>query len=422
MAHVKGQGGVGLRWPRQPRLVACLAAWAFLASLVCLQRSGSAGSDCQRASGGMQEAAASGGGTAATQPQGSVAGSAQPHRQQQQAADEWPELRGLSREKVEALIRAPAGLHGRVHKGGLPANYMFMMAHLTDTDAHTREEGIPRFFGPMMYQWFAKAFTFDKTAGQSNRDLQSPVPACHFWADHKYKLLYVRNFKTAGTSISLTLGQKELPMYCSVWPDSCAKKCEGKQVCLENVIDPDKLRQLFQQYTVFSFVRNPWARALSSWHHVHKLGIHAPCQEPFERWAELPSRYGAKCLGIRNCCKRRFGWLLEHTEPQTTCLFDDQGQPAVDFLGRVENLDEDMQELVQLINSRLDAGVEPLKVGELPRFQLARQDMEDQEEARWRYYSEFYANSSTALQDIRNYFHADFDLLKVPMPAAGGGS
>lgn len=114
--------------------------------------------------------------------------------------------------------------------------------------------------------------SFDKTAGQSNRDLQSPVPACHFWADHKYKLLYVRavswmhcvlpasfqagtdrkrnacalllhaaqqasavtllhsplpipntvnfavpqvrNFKTAGTSISLTLGQKELPMYC----------------------------------------------------------------------------------------------------------------------------------------------------------------------------------------------------------------
>lgn len=28
--------------------------------------------------------------------------------------------------------------------------------------------------------------------GQSNRDLQSPVPACHFWADHKYKMLYVR--------------------------------------------------------------------------------------------------------------------------------------------------------------------------------------------------------------------------------------
>lgn len=61
------------------------------------------------------------------------------------------------------------------------------------------------------------------------------------------------------------------------------------------------------------------------------LILHAPC------FPHLPRRRS------RNCCKRRFGWLLEHTEPQTTCLFDDQGQPAVDFLGRVENLDEDMQ-------------------------------------------------------------------------------
>ena len=45
----------------------------------------------------------------------------------------------------------------------------------------------------------------------------------------------------------------------------------------------------------------------------------------------------------RNCCKRRFGWLLEHTEAQSTCLFDHDGAPAVDFLGRVEHLDEDMQ-------------------------------------------------------------------------------
>lgn len=291
MAHVKGQATT-LRWPRQPRLVACLAAWAFLASLVALQRSGSSVSNCQRASGGMQEAAAAGGAPAATQLEGAASGVGQPHRQQQQhAADDWPELRGLSRERIEGLIRAPAGLHGRVQKGGLPANYMcvgdegictcavgwpagwmaaniwhcsrellgglwtcglrfaachassstvaprhagawcvpcplvsgccaarctavvrlcsfmlphllpgpwwatslpsslfsslsntnvcflpclptccvlplrplhpsrFMMAHLTDTDPRTREEGIPRFFGPMMYQWFAKAFT-----------------------------------------------------------------------------------------------------------------------------------------------------------------------------------------------------------------------------------------------------------------------
>lgn len=35
--------------------------------------------------------------------------------------------------------------------------------------------------------------------------------------------------------------------------------------------------------------------------------------------------------------------MLEHAEPQAACLFDDQGRPAVDFLGRVELLEEDMQ-------------------------------------------------------------------------------
>ncbi len=56
--------------------------------------------------------------------------------------------------------------------------------------------------------------SFNRSLGHSNYHLQSPVPACHFWADHRYRILYVRNFKTAGTSITVTLGQKELHMYC----------------------------------------------------------------------------------------------------------------------------------------------------------------------------------------------------------------
>ena len=114
MAHVKGHGAT-LR-VRQPKLVACLAAWAFLATLACLHRSGSAIGNCQtRARDGAPAAAANAAAAA------SAAG--QPHLQQQ-PGDDWPELRGLSRERIEALIRAPAGLHGRVQKGGLPANYM----------------------------------------------------------------------------------------------------------------------------------------------------------------------------------------------------------------------------------------------------------------------------------------------------------
>lgn len=36
--------------------------------------------------------------------------------------------------------------------------------------------------------------------------------------------------------------------------------------------------------------------ATKPWQLTCKLGV--VLQEPFERWAELPSRYGAKCLGM----------------------------------------------------------------------------------------------------------------------------
>ncbi|EFN53714.1 hypothetical protein CHLNCDRAFT_136556 [Chlorella variabilis] len=359
--------------PKRPRLLTSLGAWVVVASLLCLHR--------------------------ATR----------------------DVTKSLSHDEIESLIRQPATLHGVVQKGGLPANYSFMVAHLTDTNPDVREEGIPATMGPALMRWFAHAYTFNRSMGHSNYHLQSPVPACHFWADHRYRILYVRNFKTAGTSITVTLGQKELHMYCKANPANCAAKCRNKQVCLENIIDQAVLRKLFAEYTVFSFVRNPWARALSSWHHVHKHGLHPPCQDPFTKFAQLPSAYGAKCLGDRSCCKRRFGWLLEHLEPQSTCLFDDRGRPSVDFLGRVENLDEDMQELVKLVNSRLGEGVEPLRVGSLPRWQLALPDMKDRQDELWRYYAELYYNT---LQDIRSYFHADFDLLQFPgrdMVGRGGG-
>ena len=48
----------------------------------------------------------------------------------------------------------------------------------------------------------------------SNVGLQSPLPPCHFYVDHTYRLLYVRSTKTAGTTISETFGMKENPVVC----------------------------------------------------------------------------------------------------------------------------------------------------------------------------------------------------------------
>jgi hypothetical protein len=61
--------------------------------------------------------------------------------------------------------------------------------------------------------------------------------------------------------------------------------------------------------------------------------------EPSWRAPSPPAwrRYGS-------CCKERYGFVLEHIEAQTpSCLFTEDGQPAVDFLGRSERFDDDFQ-------------------------------------------------------------------------------
>lgn len=293
--------------------------------------------------------------------------------------------------------------------GAVPANLTLLLVHMTNHNANLH--GVPAGIGPGLFRWFAYAHTFNKSAGQSNLLLQSPVPACHLYVDHRYRILYIRNTKTAGTSISSTLGMKENPMAC-LNPEWCYAKCKGKRVCMEYLWDEKVLRRVFQEYTVFAFVRNPWSRAISSWHHIHKYGLRQECQDGFAKFAEVPSAYGAKCLAYQGkCCRKRFGWILEHIEPQARCLFTADGRPVVDFIGRVENVDEDLQALLALINSRRPMGTEALSAPPLPKLMIGADELADKEEERWRRYAELYMNN-TALEDIRRYFHKDFSLLQ----------
>lgn len=52
--------------------------------------------------------------------------------------------------------------------------------------------------------------------------------------------------------------------------------------------------------------------------------------------------------------------MLAHTEPQHQCLVGEDGTWAVDFIGRVEENEVDMWELLKLINSRRVYGAPPV--------------------------------------------------------------
>ncbi len=117
------------RAPKRPRLATSLVAWVILAALLCLHRT----TRVTKCTADPSDQGLANGATAAAT--------------------------ALSQQEVESLIRQPATLHGVVQKGGLPANYSFMVAHLTDTDPNVREEGIPGTMGPAVMRWFAHAFT-----------------------------------------------------------------------------------------------------------------------------------------------------------------------------------------------------------------------------------------------------------------------
>lgn len=125
--------------PKRPRLLTSLGAWVVVASLLCLHRATRDVTKCMPEADGLPHGA--GGGAAAT------------------AATSAAAARSLSHDEIESLIRQPATLHGVVQKGGLPANYSFMVAHLTDTNPDVREEGIPATMGPALMRWFAHAYT-----------------------------------------------------------------------------------------------------------------------------------------------------------------------------------------------------------------------------------------------------------------------
>ena len=89
----------------------------------------------------------------------------------------------------------------------------------------------------------------------------------------------------------------------------------------------------------FSFVRNPWARAVSAWRYLDRpgdLGFGLTFPEFLARIENLTPRYAPD-----DRARNKFSW---HVEPQAPQLLDATGRVLVDFVGRTERLDVDFAE------------------------------------------------------------------------------
>jgi len=158
----------------------------------------------------------------------------------------------------------------------------------------------------------------------------------------KHKCIFVHIPKTAGQSIelyflrllglnwnsrgSLLLRYNENP---KKGPESLAHLTCSEYTEL-GYID----RRRAKEYFKFSFVRNPWDRLVSEYKYRYQNKV---LFKDFVKQIKITSN--------RPCSD-----TLRHLLPQYVFLFDEEGKPLVDFIGRFENLQEDFNKVFKKLN------------------------------------------------------------------------
>lgn len=135
----------------------------------------------------------------------------------------------------------------------------------------------------------------------------------------------------------------------------------------------EELEHMWKTYFVFGFSRNVWRRAVSQYQYlVHFLLQNTPALKcPEIKWMDFcmdPPSVADVCRKHPQCCPvRRTGdeslFYYFHLNDQTSCLLTEAGEWAVDYLGRVENEDEDLATVLKHINFRLKGEEEDTNSG-----------------------------------------------------------
>jgi len=159
--------------------------------------------------------------------------------------------------------------------------------------------------------------------------------------DDTHKLIYVEIAKAACSSIKFAIGESlGMPepaiddWLCGAVPDV-------------NLGD-----ERYRGHFKFTFVRNPWDRAVSCY--VEKFYDPLPGSDFAEQWANpLARALGKDHVSFEDFLEHIGGQSDDvsdiHWKSQYTTAFDDSGQPVCDFVGRFEQLDRDFAEVCRTV-------------------------------------------------------------------------
>ena len=181
-------------------------------------------------------------------------------------------------------------------------------------------------------------------------------PACPP-ALSRYRLIYVKCAKTAGTT---------LLSYFSACGFPASKDRCLRMAALSNATAVRHLLDVWPDYFVFGFSRNVLLRAVSQHRYLSTFTKPGCPLVPWERFCRDPYAPGDYCEATPRCCAATAEHHYLHASPQANCITTADGGTALDWLGRMERLEDDFRRLLAILNNR--SGVPRLPTELTPRF------------------------------------------------------
>ena len=167
----------------------------------------------------------------------------------------------------------------------------------------------------------------------------------------EHHFIFVHIPKTAGSSIGD-------PSYKKVKKGSLipflGKEDEAYQGHKKAMEIKEHLKEPWEDFFKFCFVRNPWDRFVSAYTYYTQsissvYSLFRFTQEHYKKHTTLGQQI-AQCKTFREFCLNvdRFDLDL-HFEPQADYVTDAEGNLLVDYIGRFENLDSDLNKICNRI-------------------------------------------------------------------------
>ncbi|WP_034057545.1 sulfotransferase family 2 domain-containing protein [Lacinutrix jangbogonensis] len=156
---------------------------------------------------------------------------------------------------------------------------------------------------------------------------------------HKHKCIFIHIPKCAGTTIKYLLFPDEVISWKDVDYDKLHGWCPERNFFMQHATAHQLLEtglvseEVWNSYCKFTFVRNPWDRAVSDYFWMMN---DRKVKDSFKNYLLKQGRFKA----ILND-KSKLYYRGDHTIPQTD-FFDTEGHLKMDFIGRFENFNEDL--------------------------------------------------------------------------------